>query len=463
MLFSSVTFLFYFLPIVLILYFAVPRQMKNVVLLTASIVFYAWGEPRYVLWMLGMTVQGYVLGLWIEKGKHAKVWLTLSVILSLGLLCYLKYMDFFIQTLNSILPLHINTLQIALPVGVSFYTFQIVAYTIDVYRKKVPAEKNIICFATYVTMFCQLVAGPIVRYQDVAEELRKRNLSIEDVSRGCRKFVRGLSKKVLIANVLYEFVEVYKHTQQGSVIFAWMYALTYMLFIYFDFSGYSDMAIGLGEILGFHFPENFNYPYVSGSITEFWRRWHMTLGSWFRDYLYIPLGGNRVATWKWYRNVFIVWMATGLWHGAAWNFVIWGVYFAIVLVIEKAWLLKHLKNTKVWNHIYVLVVVMLSFVIFDADNLVALAKRLQELFGFAGLPFLNHATRYYIRSYGVMIICGIIGATPLPRTLLRKLKSYHAGKRFLSFVEPIWLFMLLAVCTAFLVDGSFNPFLYFRF
>lgn len=466
MVFSSVTFLFYFLPIFLMAYFAVPKKLKNVVLFLFSLFFYGWGEPKYVIWMLIATVQGYLFGRWIEKAKQekqAKALMTISVMISLALLCYLKYMDFFIGTMNVLFRRDIPFLKIALPIGISFYTFQLIGYVVDVYRKQVVAQKNYFHFAAYLTMFSQLIAGPIIRYQDIEKELVDRKHTLQGVSGGCRRFVIGLSKKILIANVLWELIEVYKNAPSKTILFTWMYALAYTLYVYFDFSGYSDMAIGLGEIMGFHFPENFNYPYIAGSITEFWRRWHISLGSWFRDYLYIPLGGNRVSKVKWFRNIIIVWAATGLWHGADWNFVLWGLMFAVLLIIEKAGFLSTLAKSAVWKHFYVLFFVIMSFVIFDAENVRQIGIRFCDLFGASGISWMSEVTGYYLQSYCLVFLAAMIGATPLPKLVIARLNRNKAGARVLLFVEPICLFLLLSVCTAFLVDESYNPFLYFRF
>ena len=351
MLFSSIPFLYYFLPGVILLYFAVPKCLKNSVILFASLFFYAWGEPEYLIFMLISITQGYIFGILIEKyhqRKWSKLFLATSVLISLGLLGYCKYADFFIRNFNAATGLSIPLLKIALPIGISFYTFQILSYVIDVYRGDTEAQKNYINLAAYIAMFPQLIAGPIVRYTDIAGQLENRKHSIDDIAIGIRRFLMGLSKKILIANILGELVSIYKASQEKSVLFLWLYAVAYMLHVYFDFSGYSDMAIGLGRVFGFHFPENFNYPYISGSITEFWRRWHMSLGTWFRDYLYIPLGGNRGSRFRWLFNIFIVWMATGFWHGAEWNFVLWGILFAVLLINGgKALAVKDTRSVKI--------------------------------------------------------------------------------------------------------------------
>lgn len=466
MLFSSITFLFYFLPCVMILYFAAPKRLKNSVLLLASLFFYGWGEPKFLVFMLLSIVQGYVFGILIEKyrkQKRSKVFLTVSVAFSLGLLGYCKYADFFIKNFNSVTGLSVPMLKIALPIGISFYTFQILSYAVDVYRGDAKAQKNLIDLAAYIAMFPQLIAGPIVRYSDIAEQLTERTHSLEAASLGIRRFVIGLSKKILIANTLGELVSIFKASDEKSAAFYWLYAVAYALHIYFDFSGYSDMAIGLGKIFGFSFPENFNYPYISSSVTEFWRRWHISLGSWFRDYLYIPMGGNRVKKPRWLLNIFVVWMATGLWHGAEWNFVLWGVMFAVLLMAEKLWLLKPLKKLKFFNHVYVMLLVIISFVIFDSASISDAFLSIKALFGGAGLPAVSGECLYYLSSYAVILTIAAVGATPLPSYAVRKLCKTKQGASVINVIEPLFIMTLLVVCTAFLIDGSFNPFLYFRF
>lgn len=467
MLFSSIPFLYYFLPCVILLYLIAPRFLKNTVLLLSSLVFYAWGEPRYVIWMILSISLGYIFGLLIERFREkrgiAKLFMILSVISSLAVLGYFKYADFFISNINAVTGLSIPLLKITLPVGISFYTFQILSYTVDVYRGDVAAQKNPIDLATYVALFPQLIAGPIVRYSDIAQQLKNRNHSFEKMSAGMSRFIIGLSKKILIANMLGELCDVFKASNDKSVLFFWLYAIAYTLHIYFDFSGYSDMAIGLGKIFGFDFLENFNYPYISGSVTEFWRRWHMSLGSWFRDYVYIPLGGNRVSQARHLFNIFVVWMLTGMWHGAAWNFIVWGLYFAIILMIEKLFLLKYLKKSKVLNHIYVLLLIIISFVIFDAASMKDALSYIGAMFGAGDYPFISTEFVYYLRSYGVVLLIGIIGSTPLPKLVTKKIDESRVGGKIMTILAPVALCVLLAVCTACLVDGSYNPFLYFRF
>ena len=466
MLFSSIPFLYYFLPCVLLLYFLAPKKLKNAVLLLSSLVFYAWGEPIYVLLMISSVVSGYILGLLIEKFRAkplGSVFLIASVVISLGLLVYFKYADFFIANFNAVFGLSVPLLRIALPIGISFYTFQLLSYTIDVYRGTVAAQRNFITLAAYIALFPQLIAGPIVRYADVAAQLTSRTHSFDKIALGIRRFVLGLAKKILIANALGELCDIFRASGDKSVLFYWLYAVAFTLHIYFDFSGYSDMAIGLGKIFGFDFMENFRFPYISASITEFWRRWHISLGSWFRDYVYIPLGGNRVGKAKWLRNIFIVWLLTGFWHGAAWNFIVWGLLFAVLLVVEKLWLQRPLQKTKVLKHIYVLLFVILSFVIFNATDMRQALSDLGAMFGAGNIPFYSAEWSYYLRSYAVILGLAVLGATPLPQKLLAAVRRRKAGETLLNIAEPIVLAALLLVMTAYLVDGSFNPFLYFRF
>ena len=467
MLFSSIPFLYTFLPCVLILYFLVPGWLKNTVLLLSSLFFYAWGEPRFVVFMVIAIVQGYVFGLLAEKfrdrPKRAKLCLWASAVVSLGLLGYCKYADFFISGFNTLTGLSLPLLHVALPIGISFYTFQILSYVIDVYRGDVTAQRNLIDLAAYVAMFPQLIAGPIVRYADIAPQLKQRTHTLADAACGARRFILGLSKKVLLANVLYELISTYKSSPETSVLFVWLYAAAYVLHLYFDFSGYSDMAIGLGRIFGFHFPENFDYPYISASVTEFWRRWHMSLGSWFRDYVYIPLGGNRVSRAKWFRNIFIVWLLTGLWHGAAWTFILWGLFFAVFLTAEKLWYGRALAETRIFKHLYVLLLIVVSFVLFDAASVQDALRTIAALFGLGGLPLTDPLSRYYLDSYSGVFLLAAVGATPLPAAIVRQLSESKLGGKLLSVLEPAALLALLAAVTAYLVDGSFNPFLYFRF
>ena len=464
MLFSSITFLYAFLPLTLLAYFAAPKRLRNGVLLAASLIFYFFGEPVWVVLLLLSSVSDYAWSLLIEKHretpKKAKVFLIASIVVNLGLLGFFKYADFLIGTVNSLLGTAIPLTGMPLPIGISFFTFQTMSYTIDVYRGRARAQKNFATFATFVCLFPQLIAGPIVRYTDVAAELTERTSTLEGTALGLRRFFFGLGKKVLLANAMGELCAAFRTSDDPSVLFYWLYAVAFTLQIYFDFSGYSDMAIGLGRVFGFRFPENFDYPYVSRSITEFWRRWHMTLGGWFRDYVYIPLGGNRVSKGKWLRNLAVVWLLTGLWHGASWNFVLWGALFGVLLILEKLWLGDWLpKWPRGLQHLYVLVLVVISFVIFNADGLAGVKSDLSGLFGLSGLPAVSFSALYYLRSYGVLLAVCVAAALPLGKKLYARVE--HA--RVMSVLEPAAVALLLAAVTASLVDGSFNPFLYFRF
>ena len=456
MLFSSIEFLYYFLPAVILGYFLLPKVMRNGWLLAVSLVFYAWGEPKLIWVMAASIVLNWLWGIGIGRAKSRggkRFFLVLSCLTCLGLLGWFKYADFALENLNALLGTRIPLPKLLLPIGISFYSFQILSYTIDVYRGHAEVQYSIIDFGCYVVLFPQLIAGPIVRYVDVERELKNRRTTLEDFRLGLRRFLFGLGKKILIANQLGELIAAFRASGEKSLLFYWIYALGFCLHIYFDFSGYSDMAIGLGRIFGFHFPENFRYPFLSGSIQEFWRRWHMTLGGWFRDYLYIPLGGSRVSRGKWLRNVLFVWMFTGLWHGAAWTFVAWGLLFAALLLMEKV------VNVNAWprvvRHIYVLLVIAVSFVIFNAADLSQAGSDLAGMFGLGGVPIVTAETIYYLRSYAGVFLLGLIGAAPWPRKL--------ALKREMPMVDAIAMGALLLLCTASLVDGSFNPFLYFRF
>ena len=461
MLFSSIPFLYYFLPMVLVVYFLAPRKAKNTVLLVSSLIFYGWGEPKLLFLMVFTIVLFYFCGLAIgarPSARWKKAWLLVSVVISLALLGIFKYADFFIGSFNTLTGLSIPLLRLTLPVGISFYTFQSLSYTIDVYRGSVPPQKNLLSFGAYVSMFPQLIAGPIVRYADIDRELEERTHSWEGFSMGMGRFLVGLGKKVILADNFALLMKLFRESDEKSVLFYWLYAVAFTLNIYFDFSGYSDMAIGLGRMFGFHFPENFNYPYLSKSITEFWRRWHMTLGSWFRDYVYIPMGGNRVRRGRWVWNILTVWMLTGLWHGAAWNFVLWGLFFGIFLMIEK-WVPGLQKLPNALRHGYVMLAVIFSFVLFNANSLSQAAGDMAGMLGRGGLPLISAPAVYYLKSYGLLFLLGILGATPLVKTLARKAADTKAA----WVLEPLVLAALLLVCTAYLVDGSFSPFLYFRF
>lgn len=454
MIFSSIPFLYYFLPLALLLCYLVPSRARNAFLLLASLVFYAWGEPKYLPVMAAATALGYGFGLATQRFRRfRKPLLVLSIASSLGFLLYFKYADFFLENLNG-LGGNVPLLRLALPVGISFYTFQILSYTVDVYRGEVRAQRNPIDLACYVTFFPQLIAGPIVRYKDIAAQLRDRPQNLDNLRLGTGRFLVGLGKKVLLANLLGEVCAAWRVTADPSVLFSWLYAISYTLHIYFDFSGYSDMAIGLGKLFGFSFPENFNYPYISRSITEFWRRWHMSLGTWFRDYVYIPLGGNRKGKGRQFLNILIVWMLTGFWHGAAWNFLLWGLYFALLLMAEKAGL-------PVRGRVYTLAAVVLGFVLFDASSLSSALACVKGLFGLGGLPPVSVQGLYLLKSNLVLLAVAILGATPAPKRLWEQLEA--KAPRLFAGLAPIGMAALLLVSTACLVDGSYNPFLYFRF
>ena len=461
MLFSSIPFLYYFLPVVLMAYFLVPKGWRNLVLLVSSLFFYGWGEPKLLILMMLTISVFYVCGLAIGMAKQKrwkKAWLMVSVVTGLGFLAVFKYADFFISSFNSVTGLNVRLLGIALPVGISFYTFQCLSYTIDVYRGNVPAQKSAVAFGAYVALFPQLIAGPIVRYVDVARELESRTITAEDLAYGLRRFLVGLSKKVILADNFALLIQIFRDCNEKSLVFYWMYAIAFTLNIYFDFSGYSDMAIGLGRIFGFRFIENFNYPYLAQSVGEFWRRWHMSLGSWFRDYVYIPMGGNRVKKWRWFINIFTVWMLTGLWHGAAWSFVLWGLMFAVLLLLEK--LVPAISRMpRVLRHGYVLLAVVLSFVLFNAESMTQAGADFAGLFGLSGLPVVTAESNYYLSSYALLFLIGFVGATPLVRDMGRKIEDTKLG----AVLEPLAMLALLLICTGYLVDGSFSPFLYFRF
>lgn len=466
MVFSSIPFLYYFLPSVILFYFAVPRRFKNVVLLLFSLLFYAWGEPVYVFLMLGTITANYVLGILIEKfrGKPlSRLFMALSVAVCLGFLGFFKYADFFITNFNRATGLSVKLLNIALPIGISFYSFQILSYTIDVYRGAVAAQKNPITLATYVVLFPQLIAGPIVRYIDVERELVSRTHSFEKISEGIRRFIIGLSKKVLLANTLGELCEAFQVSGEKAVLFYWLFVFAYMLQVYFDFSGYSDMAIGLGRIFGFKFLENFNYPFIARSITDFWRRWHMSLGSWFRDYVYIPMGGNRVKRGRMLFNIFTVWFLTGFWHGAEWNFIVWGLYFGVLLTLEKFFLGKYIEKSKLVGHIYLLFFTAISFAIFSAGTITDAVTHLGGMFGVGELPILSQEFLYNLKSFGFTLVVAIIAATPIPKKILEFCCKNKTVSVAWSVLEILLLVGLLILATAYLADGAFNPFLYFRF
>ena len=467
MLFSSQVFLYFFLPITLIVYYLSPKRFRNFILLIASLIFYAWGEPIYILIMLFSTVFDYINGLLIDKfqkknqHKYAKIVLIISVVGNLAILGFFKYSDFLISNINSLFNLNLSLLFIALPIGISFYTFQTMSYTIDVYKQNVKAQKNFISFATYVTLFPQLIAGPIVKYRDVSESLENRKENITDFSEGIKCFIIGLFKKVMIANnvgFIWESIHSLPYSEI-SLSLAWVGAICYSLQIYYDFSGYSDMAIGLGKMFGFHFLENFNYPYIAKSITDFWRRWHISLSSWFKEYVYIPLGGSRKTIARTVINLLIVWFLTGLWHGASWNFVVWGLYFGVLLIIEKFVLKKVLdKMPSYIGHLYTLFFVIISWVIFACPTLEDGLNYISIMFNFNN-EIISTESIYLISTHFVLFIIAIIGCTPIFKKIKEKLKN----NKLFMIIEIIICLILFFISLSFLVGSTYNPFLYFRF
>ena len=467
MLFSSQVFLYFFLPITLIVYYLSPKRFRNFILLIASLIFYAWGEPVYILIMLFSTIFNYVTGLLIDKfqkmnqHKYAKIVLIVSVVGNLAILGFFKYSDFLISNINSLFNLNISLLAIALPIGISFYTFQTMSYTIDVYKQNVKAQKNFISFATYVTLFPQLIAGPIVKYRDVSESLENRKENIADFSEGIKRFIIGLFKKVMIANnagFIWESIHSLPYSEI-SLSLAWIGAICYSLQIYYDFSGYSDMAIGLGKMFGFHFLENFNYPYIAKSITDFWRKWHISLSSWFKEYVYIPLGGSRKTIARTVINLLIVWFLTGLWHGASWNFVVWGLYFGVLLIIEKFVLKKVLdKMPSFIRHLYTLFFVIISWVIFACPTLEDGLNYISIMFNFNN-EIISTESIYLISTHFVLFIIAIIGCTPIFKKIKEKLKN----NKLFMIIEIIICLILFFISLSFLVGSTYNPFLYFRF
>lgn len=459
MLFSSVTFIYYFLPILLLIYFITKDKYKNLVLLIFSIIFYLLGEPKYIFILILSCILNYIFGKKIYTSKNKKTWLIISLIYNIGQLLIFKYTDFFIENINNILNTNINYLYIVMPIGISFFTFQALGYIIDIYQEKHKPANNLLDFMTYISLFPQLIAGPIIRYSDIQEQLTKRNTTTEKFASGITRFVIGLSKKVLIANVLGEFSS---NLIEVDLLSSWLKPIAFTLQIYFDFSGYSDMAIGLGLMFGFNFLENFNYPLIATSITDFWRRWHISLSSWFKDYVYIPLGGNRVSKIKHIRNIFIVWFLTGFWHGASWNFILWGLYFFILLIIEKIFLKKYLDKTKILKHIYTIILVIIGFLIFNSQNTQEILVGLKNMFMINKIPLTTTSTIYYLKNNLSLLIISIIGSTPLIKYIVTKIKT-SKYRKLIDSLEVIAVLALLILVTSFLIDESFNPFLYFRF
>lgn len=465
--FSSLSFLFWFLPIFLGVYFITPKKVKNFILFIFSLIFYAWGEPIYICLMLFSTVFDYINGLLIERfglnTKGSKVVLIIAMIGNLGLLGVFKYFDFFMGSLNNVFGLSLPFLNVALPIGISFYTFQTMSYTIDVYRGVVPAQHNIITFGSYVTMFPQLIAGPIVQYKTVERELNSRSVGLEDVYIGVRRFLIGFVKKVFLANNIgflwSEILGSYSNLSSLTLILG---LICFAFQIYFDFSGYSDMAIGLGRMLGFKFLENFNYPYISKSITEFWNRWHISLSSWFKEYVYIPLGGNRKGLKRQIINISIVWLLTGFWHGASWNYVLWGIYYGILLIIEKCFLLKILKDKPSWiSHLYTLFFVVIGWGLFAIEDFNILINYFENIVinpnGFIGSDIF-----YYLKNYTLLIVICIISSVNWGKMLYEKIKESKYSKIVIVIVD-ILLIICFILSLAMLVSSTYNPFLYFRF
>ena len=464
MVFSTPLFLFYFLVAVLLVYYFVPLRLRNGVLMLASLFFYYWGEQDYTLIMLLSTAIDYTHGLLVQRFKergqdrYARMTVVSSVFFNLSILFFFKYWDFLAGSLQSIGLEWMPVLGITLPIGISFYTFQTMSYTIDVYRGDAKAHRSIVSFGTFVTLFPQLIAGPIIKYKDLDDQLGRRTHSLERFASGISRFVAGLSKKLLIANNLGQLWDACKVMGKGelSIITAWLGILAFAFQIYFDFSGYSDMAIGLGRMFGFEFMENFNYPYISKSITEFWRRWHISLSTWFREYLYIPLGGNRCSRGRWILNLLIVWCATGIWHGASWNYLLWGLYFYVLLVSEKLLLGKYLQKLPGWlRHVYVMVLVLISWAIFALEDLSIMGHYLAAMLGFGGLPLVNALTGYYLRNYLPILAAAAVASTPMVITRWRRMDS--------PGLKLTVLLLGLLACTAYVVAGTYNPFLYFRF
>lgn len=465
MVFSSFTFLFIFLPLVLLTYFlAKKRKYRNIVLLVFSLIFYAWGEPIYVLLMILSIVVNYFIALKIDSLKNGKKkWMLIDIIFNLAIIGFFKYGNFVVQNINGIFNCNIAEIKLGLPIGISFYTFQVLSYVIDVYKKTVPAQKSIINLGMYVTLFPQLIAGPIVRYETVADEIENRKENFTEIVEGLKRFFIGLSKKVLFANQMALIADtIYGGdlTTTGTIML-WLAAISYTLQIYFDFSGYSDMAIGLGKMFGFHFLENFNYPYIAQSIADFWRRWHISLSTWFRDYVYIPLGGNRVSKIKWLRNILIVWLLTGLWHGASWNFILWGIYYGVILIIEKLFLGKYIeKLPKIFRHIYTLFFVVIGWVIFRIEDFSQMGVVLQKMFVWTKSEILdNIILNYDIFASLPYIIIGIIGSIPISAKIKAKIKN---GVTY-STLSTIWCLVIFIISVCFLLTATYNPFIYFRF
>jgi len=464
MVFSSILFMFIYLPVVLAVYYIVPLRWRNLWLFVVNLVFYAWGEPVYIFLMVFSIcinyVSGILIGKYSEDRKKAHTVLVINTVVNLAMLFFFKYFDLVAETLSQIPGIHIPTMGLSLPIGISFYTFQTMSYPIDVYRGDAAVQKNYIKFGTFVALFPQLIAGPIVRYKDIADQLDERHHTLDRFASGVERFVIGLGKKVLIANNIGMLWDVYAASPAAELSFvgAWMACIAFSMQIYFDFSGYSDMAIGLGRMLGFEFLENFNYPYISKSVTEFWRRWHMSLGTWFRDYVYIPLGGNRHGVYRQLLNILIVWALTGFWHGASWTFLFWGLYYALFLIIEKLFLLKWLKKVPWLGHIYTILVAFSGWVIFQQTSVSQILVFFRSMYGFAEAGFVTGTDLYYLANYAILIAVALFASLPMGKKLYARVPE-----KARNILSPILIVLVLVVSTAYLVDSSYNPFLYFRF
>ena len=462
MIFSSVIFIYYFLPIVLLLFYIVPNKYKNFILFLASLVFYYYSEKKFLILLILSIIVNYSLGRLITKYKdNKKVWLIISLIFNFGLLLYFKYVNFFIDTVNNIFNINIHLMEVVLPLGISFFTFQAFSYVKDIYDGKIDGANNIIDFGMYLSMFPQLIAGPIVRYSELENNIKRKELSFIKFGNGVERFIIGLSKKVLIANLLGELVLKLNSLVNLSVFGYIVLTVSITLQLYFDFSGYSDMAIGLGKMFGFNFPDNFNYPLIASSITDFWRRWHMTLSRWFRDYVYIPMGGNRVSYSRWILNIMTVWFLTGFWHGASFNFILWGLYYGIILIIEKKFLLKFLEKHKIFSHIYSIILILIGFVLFNSNSVLEFIIFIKNMFGLGGIPFVNQETLFYIKNYLIVIIIAIIFSIPIFKNI--EVFMNKKNKVIYEVIEIVLIILLLIVNTSYIVNESYNPFLYFRF
>ena len=470
MLFSSVPFIYYFLPAVLAAYFLLPKKAGNTVLLISSLIFYFYGEPQYTALLAVSAALNFVFGYLIDRSgqsAHSRRLFFLSAAVNIGLLVFFKYTDFISENINWLFGTNIRMRFLQLPLGISFYVFQAVSYTADVYKRKISAEKKPLNYALYTVLFPKLAAGPVVRFEDISEDIRaggSRIRSYDMFAEGAGRFTAGLAKKVLIADELSILCSALSNVTMPSAAGYWLSAVSYMLQIYFDFSGYSDMACGLGRIFGFRFAENFNYPFAAETVSDFWRRWHISMGSWFRDYIYIPLGGNRVSKLRWVRNIFVVWFCTGLWHGASWNFIVWGLYFGILLMLEKVLFGRFLEIIpKLFRHIYTLLLVLFSFVIFRSGSAAEAFRHLGGMFGAGTDVFLDTESAYYIRSYALTLAAGCIGSVPFLKNTAERLKKNRTAAVLIDAVQPVFYMLLLIAASGYLIDSSFNPFLYFRF